>query len=95
LVNYQKDLAAKFRYRQTEIPVKLTLLKENKKLKEYLSEINELENNFFLVEFEKKQRAITPGQYAVFYHNDICLGGGIIFNTEKVNEYCKPILKKI
>ncbi len=54
---------AKFRYRQPDQEVTVTVLP----------------NNEIKVDFKEKQRAITPGQFVVLYDSDErCFGGGII-----------------
>ncbi len=35
-------------------------------------------SNFWKAELDEEVRALTPGQSAVFYSNEICLGGGIV-----------------
>ncbi len=52
----------KTRYRQTDIPC----------------EIIPLDSNRIEVGFDEPVAAVTPGQSAVFYLGDVCLGGGII-----------------
>lgn len=53
---------AKTRYRQDDQNCVITTLKPN----------------YARIEFERPQWAVTPGQSIVFYHEDICIGGGII-----------------
>ena len=54
--------AVKIRYRHAEAPATITPLPRRRAE----------------VRFDRPQRAITPGQAAVFYDGDVCLGGGWI-----------------
>ena len=57
-----KEYQAKFRYREKDNSVVITLL----------------EDNLMHVKFNHPVRAVTPGQACVIYDNEICMGGGII-----------------
>lgn len=57
-------------------PIKVTVKTRYKSL-EYPATIS-MEDNFIKVEYDQEQKGVTPGQSAVFYVDDIVLGGGII-----------------
>jgi len=52
------------------------------KSNEYPAEIKITGKNTAAIIFDESQKAITPGQSAVFYHGDILLGGGVITKIE-------------
>ncbi|MBE6682452.1 MAG: tRNA 2-thiouridine(34) synthase MnmA [Ruminococcaceae bacterium] len=46
--------------------------------------IHPLDGGKVLLEFDKPQRAVTPGQAAVFYSGEFVLGGGTIANSQSL-----------
>ncbi|MDX1696571.1 MAG: tRNA 2-thiouridine(34) synthase MnmA [Ketobacteraceae bacterium] len=65
-----------------ELPLRCTA-KTRYRQPDQACEILPLEDNHYVVSFDRPQRAVTPGQYVVFYDGDICLGGGVIEATER------------
>jgi tRNA-specific 2-thiouridylase len=57
-------LGAKTRYRQSDAPCRLR--------------IDERDPGAFELDFDAPQWAVTPGQSAVVYSGEVCLGGGVI-----------------
>ncbi|MDE2306497.1 MAG: tRNA 2-thiouridine(34) synthase MnmA [Gammaproteobacteria bacterium] len=64
------DCAVKTRYRQRDLPCRVRRLDEAR----------------VEVALAQPARAVTPGQYAVFYSGDVCLGGGVIETTRPRRE---------
>jgi tRNA-specific 2-thiouridylase len=60
---------AKFRYRQPDQGVSVTIL----------------EDGSAHIAFDKPQKAITPGQAVVLYDGEVCLGGGTIETVQKID----------
>ena len=71
--NDGSQINAKFRYRQGDLPVT----------------IHYIDDQHVRLDFLSPYKAITPGQAAVFYLDNLCLGGGIIsevyYKNKKVN----------
>ncbi len=68
------DCTAKFRYRQKDNDVSIRFINEDT----------------IYVTFKKPIKAVTPGQAAVFYDGEVCLGGGTIdkvYHNNKELEY--------
>lgn len=57
------ECTVKFRYRQEDVPAKVTLSQDRQTCR---------------VDFFEPARAVTPGQALVFYQGEECLGGGFI-----------------
>jgi len=70
--NMPLKCTAKFRYRQSDIPVTVDIL----------------EDGNLHIKYDEPVKAVTPGQVAVLYKDEICLGGSIIKSIEPLdNKY--------
>ena len=63
------ECAVKTRYRQADLPCRIERTSADR----------------WRVTLREPARAVTPGQYAVFYRDELCLGGGVI--AERYNSH--------
>lgn len=79
-----KECTVKFRYRQKDIPITLQA---------------SLDYNTVTAFYPQKSAAVTPGQEAVFYDGEVCLGGGVIetvlLNGQDVFESIKKQVQEV
>lgn len=64
------ECTAKFRYRQKDIPVI----------------VNMLDNGELHIQYKEPVKAVTPGQVAVLYQDQVCLGGSVIKSLEPLDK---------
>jgi len=69
------DLQARIRHRHVPAPCR----------------VQRLSGGQVQVRFHLAQRTPAPGQYAVFYRDDECLGGGVILDTEATLNSTAPV----
>jgi tRNA-specific 2-thiouridylase len=79
----EQMLSAKTRYRQADVPC----------------HYRQNDDHTLTLAFTHPQWAVTPGQSAVLYQNDVCLGGGIISGTmgialDAAEKHASPELAK-
>jgi tRNA-specific 2-thiouridylase len=70
------DLSAKTRYRQDDALCRLTTIEPANSVFESTS--GSTSASTFTLDFPQPQWAVTPGQSAVLYRGEVCLGGGVI-----------------
>lgn len=75
-----EGLAVRIRYRSKPIPC--TLKKMNR-----LWEEKDAKGDLYLVHFHEPASAVTPGQSAVFYVDDLVVGGGYIASQKGIHSY--------
>jgi len=73
---------------QPELPLKCKA-KTRYRQSDQDCQISMNDNGLIQVDFDKKQRAVTPGQSVVFYDDNVCLGGGIIQHTNTLTQTCE------
>lgn len=61
------SLTARVRYRQPDQACRIV----------------ELDDARMTIEFDQPQRAVTPGQSVVLYDGEVCLGGGVIYDSNR------------